>query len=153
MKTLLLMIALYGNSSEKQIPATTTLTGLYYVISVDADALSAHQEILVQINDTLKENNYSIYKTKDYILACRNRNKMEVKGIAAEVKAYFNDEEISMDDAYTFMNNKNSQEAKAYNDENKKRLNEIIGWNGKVKMFYSITVSMQNDSVYLNDVT
>jgi hypothetical protein len=152
MKTLTIIIALVSmNFANAMNAPTSEITGLHFVVTTDSENIKSENKNL--ICDTLNENEYALFKSKDYILTCRNRGKYEEKGIHSEVKAFFNSEEISMDDAYTMMNNKNVQEAKEYAEYSKKRIQEIMKEYAEVNMFYSITVSMGNDSSILNDYT
>lgn len=128
---------------------TSEITGLHFVVTTDSENMNSENKKL--ICDTLNENEYALFKSKDFILTCRNKYQFEEKGITSQVKAYFNSEEISMDDAYTMMNNKNVQEAKEYAEYSKNRIQEIMKEYAEVNMFYSITVSMENDSSLLND--
>lgn len=154
MKTIILALALISSQSNAMNPATPEkLNGLHFVVSVNESQIIANQEVVNEINDTINNESYSIFKTKNYILACRQMNRWNDKNVKAEVKAFFNDEEISMDDAYTFMNNKNTQEAKEYADLNRKRINEIVKQNSNVEMFYSVTVSIKNDATFLSKLT
>lgn len=152
MKTLAILFALVSGTPENQtnIPSVK-LVGLHFAVTTEVENMNA--QFQNKICDTLNENEYALFKSKDYILTCRNRNEMEEKGLKANVKAFFNSEEISMDDAYTLMNNKNIQEAKEYAEYSKNRIKEITKEYADVNMFYSITVSMGNDSSILNDYT
>lgn len=152
MKTLALLFALVsGNQENIQVVPATKITGLHFVVTTEIENITLENKN--QICDTLNENEYALFKSKDYILTCRNRNVLEEKGIPSEVKAFFNDEEISMDDAYAMMNNKNIQEAKEYAEYSKKRIEEIMKEYAEVNLFYSITVSIGNDTSILNDYT
>lgn len=152
MKTLAIIFALVSGTPENQtnIPSGK-LVGLHFAVTTEVENMNT--QFQNNICDTLNDKEYTLFKSKDYILTCRNRNEFAEKGIKAEVKAFFNSEEISMEDAYTMMNNKNIQEAKEYAEYSKSRIQEIMKEYAGVNMFYSITVSMGNDSSILNDYT
>jgi len=152
MKTLTILIALLSmNFANAMNAPTSEITGLHFVVTTDSENINSENKNL--ICDTLIENEYALFKSKDYILTCRNRNIYAEKGIHAEVRAFFNSEEISMDDAYTMMNNKNIQESIEYAEYSKNRIKEIMKEYADVNMFYSITVSIGNDTSILNDYT
>jgi hypothetical protein len=152
MKTLMIFFALVSGTqtSQANIPSVK-MTGLHFVVTTEVENMKA--EFSDKICDTLNENVLALFKSKDYILTCRNRNEMEEKGIQSEVKAYFNDEEITMDDAYVMMNNRNIQEAKEYAEYSRSRIKEIMNEYAGVNLFYSITVSMANDKNILSEYT
>lgn len=152
MKTLAIIFALAGGITENNSSSTTELKGLHFIITVD-NSENLDDETKNIICDTLENSSYALFKSKDYILACRNNNRLQEKGVKSEVKAFFNDEEITMDDAYVFMNNRNFQEAKEYAEYSRNRIEQIILENEKVEMYYSITVSMKNDTEILKSQT
>jgi len=149
MKTIFVLFAIAIGSASANASLTEKFTGLHFIITIDEVQLTSHEEFKNQVCDTLNENEYALFKSKDYILACRNKNLYEEKGVQAEVKAFFNDEEITMDDAYVMMNNRNVQEGIAYAEKSRQRLQKIIEESNNVAMHYSITVSMENDSTLL----
>lgn len=152
MKTLAMIFALVSGTPEKNIAAPNTeLKGLHFVITTSVES-EISKEIQKQICDTIN-NSYAFFKSKDYILACKNNNDLLDKGVKTEVKAFFNSEEISMDDAYVMMNNKNMQEAQEYAEYSRQRINDIIRENENINMFYSITISMKNDQEILKSYT
>lgn len=156
MKTIILLLALISNEKNANVATSSApekLNGLHFVVTVDQNQINNNADVLTAINDTLTADSYSVFKTKNYILACRQMNRWNEKNIKTEVKAYFNGDEISMDDAYTFMNNKNTQEAKEYAELNRKRINEIVNMNKDVEMFYSVTVSTKNNQEILKNYT
>lgn len=151
MKTLAIIFALVSGTPGITISAPNTeLKGLHFVITTTDGNLNSDDQ--KYICDTM-ENAYALFKSKDYILACKNNNLWNEKGIATEVKAYFNSEEISIDDAYAMMNNKNMQEAQEYAEYSRQRIEEIMKENDKINMYYSITVSMKNNSEMLKSYT
>ncbi len=154
MKTIILLLALISSPGDAMNTANQeNLNGLHFVVTINADQAVSNQDVIAAIKDTLEDSKLALFKTRDYILACRQMNRWNEKNIKAEVKAFFNDEEISMDDAYTFMNNKNTQEAKEYAELNRRRIDEIVKMNDKVEMFYSVTVSTKNNQELLKNYT
>lgn len=156
MKTIILLLALISNEKIANVATSSApekFNGLHFVVTVDQNQINNNADVLTAISDTLTEDTYSVFKSKNYILACRQMNRWNEKNVKTEVKAYFNDDEISMDDAYTFMNNKNTQEAKEYAELNRKRINEIVNMNKNVEMFYSVTVSTKNNQELLKKYT
>lgn len=152
MKTLALIFALVSGNQENQVNLPSEkITGLHFAVTTEVENMKA--EFSDRICDTLNENEVALFKSKDYILTCRNRNEMEEKGISVQVKAFFNREEITMDDAYAMMNNKNVQEAKEYAEYSRKRIKEIMDEYADVNMYYSITVSMDNNKDVLSEYT
>jgi hypothetical protein len=152
MKTLAIIFALVSGNQEIQTNSVSEkITGLHFMVTTEIENMKS--EFSDKVCDTLNENELALFKSKDYILTCRHRNELEEKGIEVEVKAYFNSEEISMEDAYVMMNNKNIQEAKEYAEYSRNRIKEIMDEYADVNMFYSITVSLENDKELLSEYT
>ena len=79
--------------------AQEQLSGFDYMITEKADGML----------------NYRVGEFKDFLRAERARNDLKKRGfVGAETTAYFNDIEISMDDAFVMLDNRNAVDEAAY---------------------------------------
>lgn len=111
---------------------------------IDQDELRGFNYIIEKKADG--QFNYKVGEYADLIRAQRDRNILKERGFeSSEVVAFFNYNAISMDDAYTLMDNRNAEDEKAYSVEAAKPavkvedLNEILD-NYNNDMYFTVQI-------------
>jgi hypothetical protein len=147
----IIMALIAAMDAFAKTPASELPSGLVFRIRTErVDSLLSAEEksgfAPIWQNDSMCE--FTLHT--DYIRAQKSKNQLREKGFQnIEIVSYFNGNEISIDDAFTLLNNRNANEQHVAVNITEREMDSLLATVQVEKIYFAISIDM-NDAKTVN---